>query len=338
MRDNHAMPRTPFRTWALDRLGDLAGRSIPTMSQDDIEVARAALSPQRQPVTWVTGRVRRDVVIGSTQVETRDRWTMPVRTYRVAGRDHEALPVLLFIHGGGWVLGNVVNYDPLFTHLAASVPAAVLAPEYRLAPEHHAPVAIHDCIDALASILGGRPAGCGSLDVSRTAVAGDSAGGNLAAVLAQHARDVGTPVSAQALLYPAVDASCLYRSKADHARGPILTRLEGDVFFRHYVGAGPHALRSDDPLVSPIHGRLDGLPPTLVQTAGLDLLRDEGMAYADRLREANLADGRADVEVTSTTYPNAPHGFANFPGASKGAWPHRGELVDFLRRHLGETA
>jgi acetyl esterase len=243
------------------------------------------------------------------------------------GRDAAGLrPLVLWFHGGGWVLGNVVNYDPLCGFLAHQVGAVVLSVDYRLAPEHPAPAAIHDCLDVTRWAWQHAPQV--GADPARMAVAGDSAGGNLATVVAQLLRDDGGPqLRCQALVYPVVDSTCLRRSKIVHSTGPILTRREADTFLAMYLGTGPDALTARDPLISPLLGRLEGLPPTLIQTAGLDPLHDEGLAYAEALRAAG-------VEVRATDYPLAPHGFASFPGASKGAWPHRSELAGHLRARL----
>lgn len=165
-------------------------------------------------------------------------------------------------------------------------------------------------------------------DPQRMAVAGDSAGGNLAAVLTQVLRDEGGPaLAAQVLLYPSVDCTCLSRSKIDFARGPILNRRDADAYFAYYLGDGPDALSPFDPLISPALGDLRGLPPALVQTAGFDPLRDEGAAYARSLRGVG-------VPAQHTDFPKAPHGFASWPVLAPGVGAHRPQIVEFLREHL----
>ncbi len=168
-----------------------------------------------------------------------------------------------------------------------------------------------------------------SADTSRLAVAGDSAGGNLAAVVCQVVRDDGGPVIAhQALIYPGTDATMSQPSIRQHADAPVLTRPKIEAFLAHY--RGPDGLAPQDPLLSPLWAAdHSGLPPALVQTADLDPLRDEGALYAD------AALRRAGVPVRLTNYLGAPHGFASFPGATHIGAQARAELVGELRSHLG---
>jgi acetyl esterase len=236
--------------------------------------------------------------------------------------------VVVYLHGGGWVLGSTRGYDPLCTFIARAVDAVVVSVGYRMAPEHRAPVAVHDCVDSVrwlpehAAALGG--------DASHLAVAGDSAGGNLAAIVCQVVRDDGGPaISHQALLYPSTDATKSQPSIQEHARGPVLTLAKIDAFLDLYLG--PDGLAPADPLVSPLWAASHAdLPPALVQTADLDPLRDEGRRYAERLAAAG-------VPVRHTNYVGAPHGFASFPGATTIGWQHRVELVTELRRYLHPT-
>lgn len=233
------------------------------------------------------------------------------------------LPVILFFHGGGWVLGNVTTYDPLCTDLASRVRALVVSVDYRLAPEHRAPTAAHDCVDATVWV-----AARGEVlraDTSRMAVCGDSAGGNLAAVVAQSLRDAGdSPLRHQALLYPGLDMTRSSPSIREHADAPVLTKRDIDAFHALYLPTGAD---ERDPVVSPLFGRVDGLPPALIQTADLDPLRDDGSRYAVAMREAA-------VPVRLTNYLGAPHGFASFPGALPVGWQARAELVAALHEQL----
>jgi len=237
----------------------------------------------------------------------------------------EPLPVVVFFHGGGWVLGNTRMYDPLCTFLARAVEAVVVSVDYRLAPEHRAPEAVHDSVDAVRWV--GEHADAFGGDGSRLAVCGDSSGGNLAAIVCQVIRDQGGPtISHQALLYPATDATKSQPSIVEHANAPNLTRAKIDAFLDLYLG--PDGLAADDPLVSPLWAASHAdLPPALVQTADLDPLRDEGRLYGERLAAAG-------VPVRHTNYVGVPHGFASFPGATLIGRQHRAELVGELRHYL----
>ena len=159
------------------------------------------------------------------------------------------MPVIVFFHGGGWVLGNVVNYDPLCTHLATEVGAVVVSVDYRLAPEHPAPTAAHDAVDATTWIAA--QSDVLRADAHRLAVCGDSAGANLAAVVAQAVRDGGADwIRHQALLYPATDLTMASPSIDEHAHAPILTRTSILAFREHYAAGQDWK----NPLVSPLFG------------------------------------------------------------------------------------
>jgi acetyl esterase len=232
---------------------------------------------------------------------------LPIRVYTPDGRP--PFPVLVFIHGGGWVLCGLDSHDPPCRALANAVPCVVVSVGYRLAPEHKFPAAAEDAYAATrwvaehAAELGGDPA--------RIAVGGDSAGGNLAAVVALLARERGGPrLVHQLLVYPATDAGLDTPSCRDNADGYFLTRDMMVWFWNHYLGSRADA---EDVRASPLRARdLAGLPPALVVTAEYDPLRDEGEAYAARLRAAG-------VPARTTRYPGMIHGFfgmlAVFPQA-----------------------
>jgi len=325
IRDEIAADQMALRTRVFTTLLDRFGReSIIDMDLAGIRKSRAGVAPAVPPFTWVTGPVFADVTRADTSFPARDGHQVPLRVYR-PDRSGAVLPVIAYFHGGGWVLGSTRMYDPLCTFLARAVEAVVVSVDYRLAPEHRAPQAVHDCVDAVrwlghnADSLGGNG--------SRLAVSGDSAGGNLAAVVCQVVRDEDGPaITHQVLLYPATDATRSQPSIAEHARAPMLTRAKIDAFLEHYLG--PDGLATDDPLVSPLWATSHAdLPPALVQTADLDPLRDEGTLYAARLAAAG-------VPVRHTNYVGVPHGFASFPGATTIGRQHRAELVVELRRHL----
>ncbi|MCC6437787.1 MAG: alpha/beta hydrolase, partial [Acidimicrobiales bacterium] len=194
-------------------------------------------------------------------------------------------PVVVYYHGGGWVLGSAISDDPWCRDLCLKSDAVVVSVDYRHAPEARFPAAADDAVAALhgvadhAAELGGIP--------GRLAVAGWSAGGNLAAVVSQHARDAGGPaISAQLLITPVTDCDFSRPSYSENAEGYVLTRALMDWFWDHYVDPAGRA----DPRVSPLRAKdLSGLPPTLVVTAQFDPLRDEGEAYAAALRDAGVS-------------------------------------------------
>ena len=319
------MVRMPLRTRLVTKIIEFTARgNVTTYSTEQIRAQRRAVVPTRWPYTVITGPVARSVRISETTFAARDGAFIPVRVYHPRQR-RGALPVVVFLHGGGWVLGSPRRYDPLCTAVADGVGAVVVSVDYRMAPEHPAPQAVLDCVDAIRWI-GAR--GLGQVaDAGRIAVAGDSAGGNLSAAATLVLRDDGGPALAhQALIYPAVDATCSFPSVREYADAPILTRAQMDAFIDHYVRGS--AVPKTDPLISPLWASTHrGLPPALVQTAELDPLHDEGLAYAETLR-------RAGVPVRSTTYLGVPHGFANFPGATTVGMQARAELIGELRRHL----
>jgi acetyl esterase len=215
---------------------------------------------------------------------------LPVRVYTPEGE--APFPIVVFFHGGGWVVGTLDTYDPLCRALAAAVPAVVVSVGYRLAPEHRWPAAVEDAYAATlwasrhAADLGGAQ--------HRLAVAGDSAGGNLAAVVALGARDRGGPAIAfQLLVYPALDAAGDTGSWREYAEGFYLTAAGMRWYWDHYLGGADGAAPDASPLRAAFLG---GLPPALVVTADHDVLRDEGEAYAARLREAGVAADAHRVE------------------------------------------
>lgn len=316
----------PLRTKLLARALSRSRGGDRMQTLDEIARSRAWFAPARVPFTWITGPVPRGVEIGGTSFRARDGHEVAVRTYRPREAGREVLPALLWFHGGGWVLGNTRGYDPICAWIADRARAAVLNVDYRLAPEHRAPQAAYDCIDA-ARWAASETSGAG-IRHTGLGLAGDSAGGNLAAVAAQVlGSEGGAEISYEALVYPAVDATMSSPSVAQHAQAPILTRGDMDMFLAHYLGGDDDALEPVHPLVSPLYAPdLGGLPPTLVQTADLDPLRDEGTAYAEALRAAG-------VDVRHTNYARVPHGFMSFPGATRVGGAARSELVGWIARH-----
>jgi acetyl esterase len=222
--------------------------------------------------------------------------TIPLRLYRP--ETGKVLPVLVYYHGGGWVIGDLDTHDTLCRELANGAGCAVVAVDYRMGPEHRFPAAVDDCIAATRWVRA--HAAELKLDASRLAVGGDSAGGNLAAVVSLAARDAGEAVAFQLLIYPATDARRAATSHTTNGQGYLLTRDTITYFHDHYITDPAH---DADWRASPLlHENLQGLAPALVLTAGFDPLRDEGLLYADRLSEAG-------VRTTYVCFERQIHGF-----------------------------
>jgi acetyl esterase len=246
---------------------------------------------------------------------------LPVRIYRPSPEPD--LPVIVFFHGGGWVLCDLDSHDPVCRLTANEVGAVVVSVDYRLAPEHRYPAAPEDCyfatewVSAHASELG--------VDPNRLAVMGDSAGGNLAAVVALMARDRGGPaVAFQSLIYPVADHDFETASYRENATDYFLTTAGMKYYWDHYVAPEQRV----DAYVSPLRAPdLSGLPPAHVITAQYDPLRDEGMAYAARLAAAG-------VPVQAKIYDDAFHGFFNMGGALPIARLANAEVFAVLREAL----
>ena len=292
---------TPLVAALTTYLDNIARTSIVDATLEDIRAARATVYPTTPPFSWITGRVEPSVRIEEGTAPVRDGGSIPLRWYTPSGTKG-GTPVLVFIHGGGWVQGSTRMYDPICSHLAAELGIVVVSLDYRMAPEHRAPVAAHDCIDAVRWL---HEHGDHDIDRDRIGLSGDSAGGNLSAVVAQELRELrsaaGEPVIRhQALIYPATDLTLASPSIDEHADGAILSPLFGDV---------------------------TGVAPALVQTADLDPIRDDGLRYAEHLRAAG-------VDVRVTNYLGLPHGFASFPGVAPAGRQSRLELVTEIRRHL----
>jgi acetyl esterase len=229
---------------------------------------------------------------------------IPVRVYSPVDAASDTLPGLVFFHGGGFVIGDLETHDDMCRVLSNQAGCRVVAVDYRLAPEHVFPAAVEDCWAATKFVAAhARDFG---IDPARLAVGGDSAGGNLSAVVAQLAKQAGGPALVfQLLIYPVTQlgSSVETRSMRENAKGYFLEKEGMDWFTRCYV---PDPAHRDDPRVSPLLCKdLSGLPPAYVITAGYDPLRDEGKDYADAL-------DRAGVSVTYVHYPSMVHGFFSF--------------------------
>lgn len=284
------MPLDPQTRELLDQLAKANTPSFeqltPAAARKQMLDATALLGPHPQ-----VDRVR-DIAIPGAQA------SIPARVY-VGDAQASDAPVVVFYHGGGWVVGSVETHDGYCRSLARASGAVVVSVDYRLAPEHPFPAAAIDAYDAAAWAsqhareLGG--------DARRLVVAGDSAGGNLAAVTALSARDRGGPQIALAvLIYPICDCDLDTPCYRELGEGYFLTRATMRWFFDHYT---PSVADRHSPLVCPAKAEdLRGLPPALVLTAEYDPLRDEGEAFARRLEAAGVA-------VTLTRYQGMIHGF-----------------------------
>jgi len=247
---------------------------------------------------------------------------IPVRIYRPSAAP---APVHLHFHGGGWVIGDLDTHDRDCREICLGAECIVVAVDYRLAPEHIFPAAPEDCYAALCwataneNLLGGLG--------GPVSVGGDSAGGNLAAAVALMARDRNGPaIAMQLLIYPVTDATMESTSYRDNANGYLLSRTMMSWFWDHYC---PDLALRADPLASPIIAEdLSGLPPALVMTAEFDPLRDEGEAYAERLKDAGVA-----VEVRR--FDALVHGFFSQAGIIEAAREGVDHAVRSLRRAHG---
>ena len=237
-------------------------------------------------------------------VEDRDAEGVPVRIFRPS--PDPDLPVVLYFHGGGWTIGNVEQFDPVLRQVANATDAIVVAPEYRLAPEHPFPAALEDSWHALTWTA--KNAGSFGGDASRLAVMGDSAGGNLSAVCALQARDAGSPeLALQVLIYPATDCNFTTASYRENREGFLLTEAQMRWFLSNYTRS--EDVDPTDWRICPLRTRdLAGVAPALVLTAEYDPLRDEGEAYARRLQDAG-------VLVRKHRYDGMIHGFFGLSAA-----------------------
>jgi acetyl esterase/lipase len=251
---------------------------------------------------------------------------IPARHYVPA--DGQPAPLLVFYHGGGWTIGDLDTHDALCRLICRDAGIHVLSVGYRLGPEHPAPAAVEDSFAAFewahahAAELGATP--------GRVAVGGDSAGGNLAAVVSQLARDKGGPMPVlQWLIYPRTDFTARTRSLSLFARGFLLTKRDIDWFESQYLRNS--GVDRTDPRVSPaLAESLAGLAPALIAVGGFDPLRDEGEDYAKALREAG-------TPVDFRYFGSLTHGFVNLFPLGGGSAAGTNELISALRAHLSRA-
>jgi acetyl esterase len=293
------------------------------LDQMDPRGGSAPFSVEEKRRSYLTGVARAGTPEPVASIQDRSipgpAGEIPVRIYRPEAGGH--LPVVLYVHGGGFFSGDLDTHDPVCRFLANHIPAVVMGVNYRLAPEHHYPAAAQDCYAALrwlsksASSLGG--------DESRSFVIGDSAGGNLATVVALMARDAGGPaLTGQVLIYPMTDATFSFDSQVENGLIPPFTLIDCVYAWQLYL---PPNIDRRHPYISPVMADgLSGVAPALVLTAEFDILADEGEAYVDRLRDAGVA-------VEHEHFPDMVHGFFQWSGVAAGARVAVNRVVHYLQ-------
>jgi acetyl esterase len=288
------MPLDPQAKGLLDSLGMTTLPGVETLAPQAARDRYKTLAEARKPMGVEGIHQVRDVMIAGPAGE------IPIRIY--TPDVPKPAPALVFFHGGGWVIGDLETHDHVCRSLANKVPCVVASVDYRLAPEAKFPAAVEDSYAATQWVA----ANVGELgiDPGRIAVGGDSAGGNLAAVISQMARDrKGPKLVYQVLIYPATDMRMTAPSIDENAEGPLLTKASMIWYIDHYLRGEEDR---EHPLASPLLvSDLGGLPAAFVLTAECDPLRDEGEAYGRRLEEAG-------VPVEVERYAGMPHGFFSF--------------------------
>lgn len=312
--DGNTLDTTLQLLLAAQRAAGISG----LVASDDVGVARRQL---HITAAMLTARI----VVEVTELSIPGpAGTIPARLYRPTTPEAHS-PLLVFYHGGGFVIGDLDTHDDLCRLICRDGGITVLSVDYRLAPEHKAPAAADDAYAAFRWVT--EHAAELGVAADRIAVGGDSAGGNLAAVVSQRARNAGAPPPVlQLLIYPVVDVCSETRSKTLFADGYFLTARDMDWFMDHYLGGA--SVDRTDPEVSPLLADdLSGLPPALVLTGGFDPLRDEGDRYAEALRNAG-------VPVDLRQERSLIHGFANFFPLGGDSETATAAMISALRAHL----
>ena len=273
---------TPRMSALLERIARANRPGFETMTPADARVAYTAAAEVLEPPRAPLPRVEEITLPGADGVALRARLYAPS-----AAR----LPVLLYLHGGGFTIGNLETHDSLCRQLALHSGAAVVALDYRLAPEHRFPTAVDDCWAALQSLAHADTAARLGLDTTRLAVGGDSAGGTLAAVCALLARDAGLKLALQVLITPGTIAHADTPSHHRFAHGFLLERQQVEWFFDNYIDAADRTDWRFAPALATDH---EGVAPACIVAAECDALVDEDIAYGDLLRAAGVA---VDLEI-----------------------------------------
>ncbi len=301
----------------LQSLNDSGAPALQTLSPKE---ARASYLKGVQLLTRSAAEIGRSI---TTHIET-SNGPLACRLYYPKGEKHESLAMVVYFHGGGWSFGDLDTHDNACRSLCASAQCLVASVDYSLAPEHKFPAAVNDAIAAglwateNALVLGADPA--------KIVLAGDSAGANLATVTALALRDLGeTDILCQLLLYPATDQSMSMPSHTTFGEGYRLTRPMMIWSSLNYLRDGRDIL---DPRASPLFAEdHSGLPPAIIVTAGFDPLRDEGAAYAEKLRESG-------VDTEYRCFEHLIHGFVNLTGAVDAAALAMDEIALMLKNRL----
>ena len=289
----------------------------PDVADCTVETARTIFSLMPE---WLVGPAPEVGSVEDRQLEGRDG-SFGVRIYTPPEPSDHPRPMLVYLHGGGWVIGSVDTYDGVCRHFCRQGNWLVISVDYRLAPEAPYPTAVEDCwtavqwVQANASTWGGNP--------EQIVVGGDSAGGNLAVVVMHRARARGgVRIATQVLIYPATDMTRAHESHQRNGEGYLLTRRSIDWFLGHYLPSG-HDLR--DPEASPLYATdFHDLPPAVLVTAGFDPLLDEGHAYGEKLKESGVA-------VSERCWEGMMHGFIT----SRGLMPQANECLNWIVAEVG---
>lgn len=306
-------PLTPAMRLLLERMARAPYPPLHTLS------AQAARLAYEKSADVLEVRKPELARVQELAVPARGGVSLPARL--VAPSTARGLPVLLYLHGGGFTIGSVDTHDILCRTLASLSGAAVLSVGYRLAPEHRFPVAVDDAWDAL-TWLAGEGARVLGLDGSRIAIGGDSAGGTLAAVSAIRARDTGMALALQLLIYPGTTAHQDTPSHATYADGPMLDKAQIDWFFAQYIDP---ADRTDWRFAPLLADDVDGVAPAWIGLAECDPLVDEGVLYGDKLRMAG-------VPVQLEIYRGVVHGFVQMGRALPEARRFHQDAAQALRQ------
>ena len=315
------MEPIPFGMRFLGALFSLTpGMGVSNMTLEQIEKNQATQIPQNAVTDFLLGEIQKGVMVQERSIAG-PGGALLLRIYTPEKVAAGPRPLIVFYHGGGWVLGNPRMGDWICSTVARDVDAVAVSADYRLAPKHKFPAGVEDCYAALvwcsenAAALGADPGKIG--------VMGDSAGGTLSAVMCLLAKERGGPhIRHQALIYPATDVTLSSKSHQLNNNEIILSESDIKTFLGHYLEAGADL---KDWRISPLFASdHSGLPAAIIIVAGHDPLHDEGVWYADKLRAAG-------VPVILKDYPAMPHGFTSFPHLARDARPALIEITQSQR-------